>query len=76
MSGKNRHQKPAQPSYPVPIPEYPFQKDDLYEIRGIHYLLVIYYFSKWPCAVPLKTITSASVIAELKRFFIDFVAPE
>ena len=75
---KNRHQNPGQPSYPVSIPDYPFQKvaADLYEIRGVHYLLVVDYFSKWPCAVPLKTITSASVITELKRFFIDFGVPE
>jgi hypothetical protein len=75
---EHRHQNPAQPSYPVPIPEYPFQKvaADLYEIRGVHYLLVVDYFSKRPCAVPLKTITSASVITELKRFFIDFGVPE
>ena len=75
---ENRHQNPAQPSYPVPIPDYPFQKvaADLYEVRGVHYLLVVDYFSKWPCAVPLKTITSAAVITELKRFFIDFGVPE
>jgi hypothetical protein len=67
---KNRHQNPAQPSYPVSIPDYPFQKvaADLYEICGVHYLLAVDYFSKWPCAVPLKTTNSASVITELKRF--------
>jgi hypothetical protein len=76
-SQENRHQNPAQPSYPVPILEYPFQKvaADLYEIGGVHYILVVDYFSKWPCAVPLKTITSAYVITELKRFFIYFVVP-
>lgn len=42
-SQENRHQNPAQPSYPVPIPDYSFQKvtADLYEIRGVHYLLVV-----------------------------------
>jgi hypothetical protein len=75
---ENRHQNPAQPSYPVPILEYPFQKvaADLYENGGVHYILVVDYFSKWPCAVPLKTMTSASVITKLKRFFIDFGVPE
>jgi hypothetical protein len=74
----HRHQNTAQPSFPVPIPDYPFQKvsADLYEIDGVHYLLALDYFSKWPCAVVLKIITSASVIAELTRFFIDFGIPE
>lgn len=34
------------------------------------------YFSKWPGTVSLKNITSASLIAELKRFSIDFSVPE
>ena len=74
----HRHQNSSQPSFPVPIPDYPFQKvaADLYEIAGVHYLLAVDYFSKWPCAVVLKNITSASVIAELTRFFIDFGIPE
>jgi hypothetical protein len=74
----HRHQNSSQPTFPVPIPDYPFQKvaADLYEIAGVHYLLAVDYFSKWPCAVVLKNITSASVIAELTRFFIDFGIPE
>jgi hypothetical protein len=75
---EHRHQNPSQPSHPVPIPDYPFQKvgADLYEISGVHYLLAVDYFNKWPCAVSLKSITSAAVIAELKHFFIDFEVPE
>jgi hypothetical protein len=75
---ENRHQNLAQPLYPVPIPEYPFQKvaADFYEMGGVDYLLVVDFFTKWPCAVPLKTITCLSVITELKRFFIDFAVPE
>jgi hypothetical protein len=74
----HRHQNPAQPSFPVPIPDYLFQKVAavLYEIAGVHYLLAVDYFRKLPCAVVLKNITSASVIAELTRFFIDFGIPE
>ena len=42
----------------------------------MHFLLAVEYFSKLPCAVVLKNITNASVIAELMRFFIDLGIPE
>lgn len=74
---KNRSQNPAQPWYPVDLPEHPFQKVgcDLFEFNGVQHLLVVDYHSKWPCAVPLKTMSSSSVIAEMDRIFSDFGAP-
>jgi hypothetical protein len=75
---EHRHQNSSQPCFPVSIPDYAFQKVavDLYEIAGVHYLLAVDYYSKWPCAVQLRGITSASVVQELKRFFVDFGFPE
>jgi hypothetical protein len=75
---EHRHQNSSQPCFPVPIPDFAFQKVavDLYEIAGVHYLLAVDYYSKWPCAVQLRGITSASVVQELKRFFVDFGFPE
>jgi hypothetical protein len=75
---EHRHQNSSQPCFPVPIPDFAFQKVavDLYQIAGVHYLLAVDYYSKWPCAVQLRGITSASVVQELKRFFVDFGFPE
>lgn len=75
---EHRHQNSSQPCFPVSIPDNAFQKVtvDLYEIAGVHYLLAVDYYSKWPCAVQLRGITSASVVQELKRFFVDFGFPE
>ncbi|XP_057380138.1 uncharacterized protein K02A2.6-like [Daphnia carinata] len=78
MCQDHRHQNSNQPCFPVAIPDYAFQKvaTDLYEIAGVHYLLVIDYYSRWPCAAQLRGITSASVVEELKRIFVDFGFPE
>ena len=48
---------------------------DLFEYGGAHYLLVVDYYSKWPCAVQLRSLTSTSVINEMERFFVDFGVP-
>lgn len=34
------------------------------------------YYIKWPCVVPLKSLTSAATIEELDRIFADFGLPE
>ncbi|XP_057371789.1 uncharacterized protein K02A2.6-like [Daphnia carinata] len=68
----------SQPCFPVAIPDYAFHKvaTDLYEIPGVRYLLVVDYSSKWPCAAQLRGISSASVVEELNRIFVDFGFPE
>jgi hypothetical protein len=52
------HQNSSQPCFLVPIPDYAFQKlaEDLYEIGGVHYLLAVDYYSKWPCSVQLRLV--------------------
>ena len=75
---KNRNSNPASAIYPTEIPEYPFQKvtSDLFEFRGDHYLLVVYYYSKWPCVTRINSLTTSAVVKELERIFTDFGCPE
>ncbi len=75
---ERRNQNAAQPLYPVKLPDYPFQKvgADLFELQRRDYLLVVDYYSKWPCVVPLRSLTSATTIDELDRIFADFGIPE
>lgn len=74
---ENRCQNPSQPLHPVDLPEYPFEKvgADLFEFQGIHYILLVDYYSKWPSVAPQKSITSAAVISETERIFSDFGVP-
>ena len=75
---ENRHRNPAPPLYPVQLPVHPFQmvSADLFKFDGVDYLLVVDSYSKWPCAVPLRSTTAAAVIAEMDRIFSDFGTPE
>ena len=75
---ENRHRNPRLSLFPTKVPDYAFQmvSADLFEFRQIHYLLLVDAYSKWPCVVPMKSTTSAAVIAEMSRFFCDFGAPE
>ena len=43
---------------------------DLFELKGIKYLLVVDYFSRYVEIVKLTSIYSGAVIAHLKTFFI------
>ena len=60
------------------LPEYPFQKigTDLFEKRGITYLLVVDYFSLFPEIIKLMSTTSTSVITALKSLFSRHGIPE
>ena len=71
---ENRVQNPAQPLYPVELPDHPFQKvgTDLFEFWSVQYLLAVDFYSKWACVVPLKSTTSVALIAEMERIFSDF----
>ncbi len=49
---------------------------DLFELKGIHYLLTVDYFSRYPEVTKLMTITSSAVIAGLKAAFSRHGIPE
>ena len=67
-----------EPLMPTPLPDFPWQMvaSDLFEIKGIHYLLVVDYFSRYPEVVQLKSTTSQSVINALRSIFARHGIPE
>ncbi|KAI9565072.1 putative uncharacterized protein K02A2.6-like [Daphnia sinensis] len=75
---ENRHKNPALPLFPTRIPVHPFQKvsADIFQFGGVHYLLLVDEYSKWPCVATLRTLTSSSTIEALDGFFADFGTPE
>lgn len=75
---EHRHRNPAPPLRPVELPLYAFQRvsADLFVFNGVNYLLVVDAYSKWPVAVPLRTLSSSSTIAEMECIFSDFGTPE
>ena len=62
---------PRQPLMPTPLPRYPWERvaTDLFEQKGITYLLVIDYFSRYIEVQSLTSTTSASIIRSLKSIF-------
>ena len=56
------------------LPVHAFQRvsADIFLYVGVNYLLVVDVYSKWPCAVPLRSLSSSSTIAEMERIFNDF----
>jgi hypothetical protein len=74
----HRHRNPAQPLRPVPLPVHAFQwvSADIFLHGGVNYLLIVDAYSKWPACVPLRSLSSSSVVAEMERIFSDFGVPE
>ena len=60
-----------EPLMPTSLPDHPWQKvgSDLFTLKGVNYLLVVDYFSRYPEVVQLKSTTSQSVITSLKSVF-------
>ena len=58
------------------LPEYPWQKlgSDLFELKGVHYLLVD-YFSRFIDISKMSSTTSASIISALKSTFSRYGIP-
>ena len=60
-----------EPLLPTPLPEYPWQivGTDLFELKGVLYLLAVDYFSRYPEVYKLTSTTSTAIIALLKSMF-------
>ena len=69
---------PLEPLISTELPQYPWQKiaTDLFTLRGINYLLVVDYFSRYPEVVKLTNTTSSSVVHVLKSLFSRYGIPE
>ena len=67
-----------EPLLTTPFPEYPWQRitTDLFELHGVHYLLVVDYFSRYPEISKLTTTTSTAVIVAMKAVFARHGIPE
>ena len=63
---------------PTELPEYPWQKiaTDLFYFRGVTYLAVVDYFSRYPEVVKLSETSSHAIIEALKTIFSRFGIPE
>ena len=63
--------------YPHGVPTGPWEKlgMDLFEFQGAHYLLIADYFSKFPIARKLRSMTSAEVIGHCKEVFSEYGVP-
>ena len=63
---------------PTALPAYPWQKigTDLFMLDGTTYLIAVDYFSRYPEAVKLTTVTSQRVIEALKSIFSRYGIPE
>ncbi|XP_062521140.1 uncharacterized protein K02A2.6-like [Corticium candelabrum] len=63
---------------PTELPDYPFQVvgSDLLEFRGVHYLIMVDYFSIYPELIRLSSTTSSSIIHALKAILARHGIPE
>ena len=67
-----------EPLMPTELTEFPWQVvgSDLFELRGVHYLLIVDYFSRFPEVVKISTTTSTAIIAAMKPIFSRHGFPE
>ena len=67
-----------EPKIPTELPEFPWQVvgSELFELTGVHYLLIVDYFSCFPEVDKMSTITSTTIIAVMKQTFARHGLPE
>ena len=68
----------AEPLLQHSLPSFPWQKlgSDLFDYKGVQYLLVADYYSKFPIVRKLNSTTSSAVINHLKSVFAEYGIPE
>ena len=73
-----RSTPPVEPMIASELPDYPWQKvgADLFELKGIKYLLLVDYFSRYIEVVKLSATTSGAIISVLKAIFSRYSIPE
>lgn len=74
---EHRVQHP-EPLISTPTPDRPWQRlgIDLFYLKGVDYLLLVDYYSRFPEVVTLTAISSERVIAGIKSCFARFGIPE
>ena len=60
------------------LPDYPWQVvgTDLFKLNGIHYLITVDYFSRYPEVIKMSSTISLAVISALKAVFCRHGLPE
>ena len=68
----------CEPLIPTTLPDYPWQKvaSDLFQLKGVNYLVVVDYFSRYPEVIKLKSTTSTAIVEALKSIFSRHGIPE
>ena len=68
----------CEPLLPTKLPAYPWQRValDLFTLKGVNYLVVVDYFSRFPEVKTLTTTTSEKIILSLKEVFSHHGIPE
>ena len=71
-------QQRKEPLIKSALPDYPWQVvgTDLFELKGVHYLLVVDYFSRYPEMIKVISTTSVAIITVLKSIFSRHGIPE
>ena len=71
-------QQQKEPLIKSALPDYPWQVvgTDLFELKGVHYLLVVDYFSRYPEVIKVISTTSVAIITVLKSIFSRHGIPE
>ena len=72
------HNPRKEPMIPPELPQYPWQKigTDLFHLKGVTYLVVVDYFSRYPEVQKLSNTTSNGIITALKSIFSRLGIPE
>ena len=67
-----------EPLIPTSLPDYPWQKvaADLFHLKGLDYLVIVDYYSRYSEVIQLRTTTSQSVVNALKSVFARHGIPE
>ena len=70
--------QPREPLLTTPLPDYPWQMvgTDLFELKRVHYVIIVDYFSRYPEVLKLTSTTSSAVIAALQVVFSRYGIPE
>ena len=64
-----------EPLMPTKLPEFPWQVVGS-ELKGVQYILIVDYFSRYPEVVKMSTTTSTAFIAAMKLIFSRHGLPE
>ena len=75
----SKYQPPRhEPLLSTPMPSLPWQRigSDLFEWKGVNYLLLVDYFSRWIEIAKLEQATSSCVIGHMQSIFARYGIPE